>query len=124
MTWYTRVILPCSCPNMVGFADFSHFRLAGCLAPVGPWAAGHARSVGTRLLRFNTLFLCGFLQVCSTTLHWPSLKVLGLKVLFFLSGWVLCLEQSPGGHGTELGSHSPQHTVLFRIPLCMVAAVG
>lgn len=28
MTWYTRVILPCSCPNTVGFADFSHPRLA------------------------------------------------------------------------------------------------
>lgn len=36
MMWYTRVILPCSCPNTVGFADFSHLHLAWLPCTGGP----------------------------------------------------------------------------------------
>lgn len=55
-------------------------------------------------ISFSCVAFCRFAPLCYTGL---SLKLLGLKVVFFLSGQVLCLEQSSGGHRTELVSHRP-----------------
>ena len=66
-----------------------------------PALCSHACCVS---VSFSCVAFCRFAPLCYTRL---SLKVLGFKVLFFLSGRVLGLEQSSGGHRTELGSHCP-----------------
>lgn len=77
--WYS----PAPVQTQLALRTSPTFALLGCLAPVGPWAAGHPCSVLRCLLRFNKLFLCGFLQVCSTVLHWPVTQGLGAQSAFF-----------------------------------------
>lgn len=88
--WYTRVILPCSCPNTVGFADFSHLALLGCLTVVGPCSR---RSLLCSRSCFQPAFSCvavgRFAPQCHTGL---SLEILGLKGLFFCQERVLVAE--------------------------------
>lgn len=101
MMWYTRVILPCSCPNTTGFADFSHLHLA--------WLPCTGGSLGNRMsplyahtyclsISFSCVALCRFAPLCYTGL---SLKFLGLKLVFFpcQDG---CYSWSRAWVGTEL----------------------
>lgn len=92
------------------------FSSLGCLAPVGPWAAGHPRSVLTHLLPFNKLFLCGFLQVCSTVSHWPVPQGLGAPSVFFCQDG--CWAWRRAGLGTGLGSTLLPVNQAVRNPWC------
>lgn len=106
MMWYTRVILPGSCPNTVGFADFSHLALLGCLTLVGP--CSRRSLLCSRSCYLSTRFLlCGCGQVCSTVLHQPVTWGLGAQRAFFLPGRVLVAEVRWAQ--TEWGSHCPLH---------------
>lgn len=101
--WYTHVILPCSCPNTIGFANFSLTPLP-CLVALHQWGpeqhdvptlCSHACCLS---ISFSCLALCRLAPLCYTGL---SLKVLDLKVLFlFLQD--RCCAWSKAWVGTQL----------------------
>lgn len=79
MTWYTRVILPCSCPNTAGFADFSHLCLAWLPCTSGSPGSRTAPLGAHTPAAFQRAFLvwlcagslhCGTLTCCSRS--WGS----------------------------------------------------
>lgn len=115
MMRYTHVILPCSCPNTVGFADFSYLYFA--------WLPCTGGSLGNKMsplyahtcclsVSFSCVALCRFATLACHSSSWAS------NCCFFLSGRMLWLEQSLGGHGTEWCSHCPLSELCCEECLC------
>lgn len=127
MTWYTRVILPCSCPITVGFADF--LPPLPCLVP----CTGGSLGSRTSLLcvhvsaAFWSTFCVAFCRFAPLYCTGPSLKVSrkphctfpllwGAKCLFL--GQVLCSDQSSAEHRIKLVYHFPSSEQGFEGSLC------